>query len=292
MLDNFQLAAIVKLHGNFCLKRLPLTQQLQISLSESWCEQYESFLQAEEIDFNPGYKPDPEENFKLETFSLPAWMENQTSQTIGNIEAIAQAPQELKRVSGIAAFARNANGEEVILFQNFNRSHVINPGKFLFLTNDNYESLETPALALDDKVSCAFNRADSKLLFHSFRNVNTFLPLAEFYSEASQQQITDILNHDLFDAEDIGVHADDSNQWFRKRFAMLADSGVLDNYTALQIQQQSQTYPVNIQIQDNKIIFPADKAEAKQLLLFLNEELFRGAITQTLYETNSKREAS
>ena len=30
---------------------------------------------------------------------------------------------------------------------------------------------------------------------------------------------------------------------------------------------------------------------AKKLLQFLNEELFRGAITETLYETNSKREA-
>jgi hypothetical protein len=291
MLDNFQLTAILRENGSFSLRRLPLTQQLQNSLAQSWCEHYESFIQADEIDFNPGYKPDSHQNFKLEGFNLPGWIANQSSQTVGNIEAIAQAPQELRKIAGIAAFARKTNGEEVILFQNFNRSHVINPGKFLFLTNDNYKSLETPVLTLDDKIISAFTPADAKLLFHSFRNVNTFLPLAEFYSEASEQQITQILTHDLFAAEDIEVHAQDANQWFKKRFAMLGDSGILDNYTANQIQQQSQNYHVDIQLEGDKIVFPADKAEAKRLLLFLNEELFRGAITETLYETNSKREA-
>ena len=33
------------------------------------------------------------------------------------------------------------------------------------------------------------------------------------------------------------------------------------------------------------------KGFSKTGLQFLNEELFRGAITETLYETNSKREA-
>ena len=39
----------------------------------------------------------------------------------------------------------------------------------------------------------------------------------------------------------------------------------------------------------DKIVFPTDKSESKKLLQFFNEE--RGAITDTLYETNSKRKA-
>ena len=42
---------------------------------------------------------------------------------------------------------------------------------------------------------------------------------------------------------------------------------------------------------NGKIVFPSDKSAVKKILQFLNEELFRGAITETLYETNSKRQA-
>jgi hypothetical protein len=40
---------------------------------------------------------------------------------------------------------------------------------------------------------------------------------------------------------------------------------------------------------EDRIIFPSEKAPAKKLLQFLNEEIYIGAITDTLYETNSKR---
>ena len=78
--------------------------------------------------------------------------------------------------------------------------------------------------------------ADGKLLFHNFRIVNTFLPfLADIYEEASEQQIREVLAHKLLAPEDVDSLSTDSNQWFRKRFAMLRDSGVLE-YSAKQIQ--------------------------------------------------------
>ena len=50
-------------------------------------------------------------------------------------------------------------------------------------------------------------------------------------------------------------------------------------------------YDVEIRVQKGKIVFPEDRPSGKKLLQFLNEELFKGAITETLFETNSKREA-
>ena len=50
-------------------------------------------------------------------------------------------------------------------------------------------------------------------------------------------------------------------------------------------------YDVELKIDNNKIIFPAEKAKAKKLLQYLNEELYKGVITEKVYETNSKREA-
>lgn len=292
MLENFQLAAIIRRGGETRLLRIPLHQGLQDTLATSWQEQYDAFVaDMEEIDFNAGYQPEEHERFHLQNYELPDWLAGEDSQSVPVLDAITNDETLLDATKGIVAFARNDNGEELLLFQNFSRSHVIRPGRFLFLQNNTYETTQHPGLTLDSRLSAVYMPADRKLLFHNFRTVNTFLPLADFYEEASEQQIKEVLGHKLLAPEDADALATDANQWFRKRFAMLRDSGVLDAYSAKSIQARSKDYDVAIHVSKGKIVFPAEKAAAKKLLQFLNEELFRGAITEKLFETNSKREA-
>jgi hypothetical protein len=292
MLENFQLAAVIRQGGTTRLLRIPLHQGLQNMLAASWQEQYDAFVAGmEEIDFNGGYQPEEHERFRLQDYELPAWLAGEDSQSVPALDAITNDDALLDATKGIVAFARNDDGEELMLFQNFSRSHVIRPGRFLFLQNNTYETTQRAGLTLDSKLSAVYLPPAGKLLFHSFRTVNTFLPLADFYEEASEQQIREVLGHKLLAAEDADALATDANQWFRKRFAMLRDSGVLDEYSAKAIQARSKGYDVAIQVSKGKIVFPAERTTAKKLLQFLNEELFRGAITEKLFETNSKREA-
>lgn len=292
MLENFQLAVLVKQVGQSRLLRVPLHQALQQSLAETWETQYGAFVNdVLEIGFNAGYQPEEHERFCLQDYELPEWLANENSQSVPDLDPINHNEALIDTIKGVVAFARNEDGNELILFQNFSRSHVIHPGRFLFLQNNTYGTTQRPGLTLDGRLSAVYLAADDKLLFQNFRTVNTFLPLATFYEEASEQEIREVLEHDLLASEDVDALSTNANQWFRKRFAMLRDSGVLDQYTAGQIQQRSNGYDVDIRTAQGKIVFPADRREAKKLLQFLNEELFRGAITETLYETNSKREA-
>ncbi|SES04637.1 protein of unknown function [Vreelandella subterranea] len=292
MFEDFQLAAIVKGDDGMQLRRIPLHQTLQTSLSGSWASLYQSFVgEITEIDFNAGYKPELHERFSLSEFALPDWIADETTQSVPNLDAITTDDALLEAMKGVVAFVQNSDGEELLLFQNFSRSHVIQPGRFLFLQNNTYETPQRPGLALDKKISAVYSPADEKLLFQNFRTVNTFLPLADFYEEATEQQIREVLNHELLAPEDVDSLATGANQWFRTRFAMLNDSDVLNAYSATEILARSNGYDVDIHLENEQIVFPAEKAAAKKLLQFLNEELFRGAITETLYETNSKREA-
>ena len=291
MLENFQLTAIVRQHGDMRLLKIPLHQDLQQSLAETWQAQLDAFTEdVQEINFNAGYQPEEHELFCLEDFELPGWMGDETSQSADDLDPITAHEDLLDSIKGIAALARD-NGAEVVLFQNFSRSHVIKPGRSLFLRGDTYETTDRPGLTLENRLSAIYLQADSKLLFRNFRTVNTFLPLADFYEEASEEQIRKVLGHKLLAPEDADALATGANQWFRKRFALLDDSGVLDKYSAKQIQARSKSYDVEVHISKGKIVFPEARGPAKKLLQFLNEELFRGAITETLYETNSKREA-
>ena len=292
MLHNFQLAAIVKQGAQVRLQRIPMHQALQQTLATTWEAQLDAFIdEAQEIAFDAGYQPEEHERFALHDFGPPEWLAGETSATIGDLDPINQDEAFIASIKGIAGFARDDNGNELVLFQNFSRSHVIRPGTFLLLRNGTYETTERPGLTLDTKLAAVHFPNEQMLLFRNFRTVNTFLPMGDFYEEASEQQIREVLAHDKLAPVNVEAIATESNQWFRKRFAMLRDSGVLDQYSAKQIQARSKGYDVEIHVQKGKIVFPEDRPSAKKLLQFLNEELFRGAITETLYETNSKREA-
>ena len=292
MLENFQLAAIVKQGKDHRIFRIPLHQELQSYLAQTWYEQYRSFVDdIQEIAFNAGYTPSDHECFSLRDYDLPAWLREEDIHSVANLDSIANNDAMLNATKGVLAFARSDQGDELVLFQHFSLSHVIRPGSFLFLKGDTYETTSRPGLSLKGKLNAIFFPMDRRLMFQNFRNTNAFLPLSDFYAEVSEEQIRAILAHDRIHPENTDALATGANQWFRKRFAMLRDSGILDKYTVLEITERSLGHDLVIKIVEDRILFPADRNQAKRLLQFLNEEIFRGAITSTLYETNSKREA-
>lgn len=289
MLENFHLAAIIR-RGD--LLQIPLHQTLQNSLAMDWQSQYDQFRDnAREIDFDAGYQPENDECFCLTDYEPPDWLGRVGSDTVVNLDMISDREELIDSITGTVGFARKEDGQDLTLFQNFTPSQILRPHRSLLLQGNTYRQTERPGLTLDRKLSAVYLSAERKLLFRSFRTVNTFLPLTEFYKEASEQEIREILKHKLFAPEDPEALVAGANQWFRKRAAMLKDSGVLDLFTAKKIQSRSTGYDVSIKISNGKIVFPSDRLAAKKLLQFLNEELFRGAITETLYETNSKRQA-
>jgi hypothetical protein len=292
MFKDFQLAAIAKVGKKYQTFYIPLQQKLQLQLSESWFEQYNSFVEGiDEIYFDSGYQPEQHECFKLDGYKLPEPLSNANRQSLSDLDSIQIHEEQLAAIKGVAGFVQTEKDEELVLFQNFSRSHVIYPGTFLFFKDEMYQSLQKPGLTLRNKLSAIYVPAASKLLFRNFRLANSFLPLADYYQDASEQTIREILKHEKLFAEDADALAIDANQWFRKRFALLRDSEILDQYTSRQIADHADGYGVDIQLQNEKIVFPAEKSSAKRLLQFLNEELYKGAITNIVYETNSKRQA-
>lgn len=291
MLENFQLAAIVGAGDAASLYRVPLHQALQDTLANTWEAQLNAFVEgAEEVDFDAAYSPEPGERFRLTEFDLPKYLSETTSGDAFGLDVIGQDEQFIRSIRAVVGLARK-DGNEIVLFQNFSRSHVIRPGQFLFLRNDTYETVQRPGLTLEGRLSAVYFSDQRKLLFHNFRTVNTFLPLVDVYKEASETDIREVLNHEALAPEDVDALAVDANQWFSKRFALLKDSGVLDDYTPKQLQGRSKQYGLTIRLAKGKVVFPSDHAGAKKLLQFLNEEIFRGSVTQNLYETNSKRKA-
>jgi len=293
-LQNFHLAALFEESPELIPRRFLLGRELQDSLKNQWHEQLEAFRNVSRlIDFNPGYSLESDELFKIDEFQPPEWLASRTSLTAEELASVAGHEDKFKHLVCLLAFARTAQREEIVLFQNFVSSHLIQPGRLIFRSRETYETNSRPSLALDKKLSAVYFPSNRQLLFKNFRAANTFLPLADYFSESSGEEIRQILSHRILTPEttaSVDALAADPPQWFRKRFAMLRASRLLDNYTAREIQASSSGYDITIQVERDNIIFPADRDAAKKLLQFLNEEIYRGAITKKLYETNSKRE--
>ena len=295
MFKYFELAAIIAENtkkNQMDLLRIPLTRELKDELIQDWSSQYNIFVtDIREIDFDPGYKPDDNERFRVAEFMLPTWLTEEDISAISDLDTLSNNTERMNLIRGIVAYTRNGDGEELMLFQRFMSAQIIQPGKFLLQGWNSYEGIKRPGLVLARKLSAIYQPNEQKLLFDSFRNVNTFLPLNDFYKEASEQDIREILNHNRLEPENSDEIARNADQWTRKRFSMLRDSGVLDEFSTDEILTRSKEYDISIQIEEDRIVFPADKRSAKRLLQFLNEERFRGPITDTLYETNSKKKA-
>lgn len=293
-LQNFHLIGVFSTPSGVVLRRFPLRRPLQDSLSQQWEDQLDEFRNgAREIRFDPGYTPEADEVFEITNFEAPGWLAARTSLNAAELDSVVGLEEQLGNLRSVVAFARTSHREEIVLFQHFVPSHLIKPGKFFFQANGTYITNDRPGLALDHKITALYFPNGRRLLFRNFRATNTFLPLSDYFSEASGKEVRQILKHQIFVAESVtSVEelAENPPQWFRKRFAMLRASNILDKYSAEEIRAKSSGYDIEVKVAQHKIVFPADRNAAKKLLQFLNEEIFRGAITERLYETNSKRE--
>ena len=291
MLNNFHLVAIINKNDEWQLQRIRLEQPSQQSLAREWGKQYEAFMQNEERDFEPGWKLETNECFVLceGDFELPPWLEGR------NIRSIRESYHDenlASSIKGMVAFAQDDENNDLMLFQNFTQSQVLQPGRVISrsVNADSFRSMEGKALGLGSKLTAVYSYRDNKLLFDSFHNAKTFIPsLLDVFDVASEKDIRELIRHNLFICEDEQQILDNtSNIHIRKRFAMIKDSEILDYTSVEEIQEQAPDF-VTVRVQHGKIVFPTDKDEIQTLVKYLNEEFYEGALTRNPYHANSRR---
>lgn len=290
MLEDFHLGAITRQGDLFRVRRIPLLQQVQNDLAEEWSNQFDALGErTEEVKLDLGYSLDPDQIFAIDDFILPPWLIQPATVEFPDIARLSTDIKSLLTIKGTVAFASHQQYGSVLLFQNFTRTKVIRPRTFLILERDTFSSPGSAALALDSKLSAVYLAQENELKFLDFRSVNTFLPLDDVLREATSGEIRELLLHPKLKTENLDRWANERNQWFKKRFSMLRESSVLDDYSVEFLRDKGATLEVDVQLSDDKIIFPSDAKSGKRLLQLLVEDLFLGALSGDLYETNSKR---
>ncbi len=293
MFKECEFAAIISKGTEKELRYIPLSRNLQGTIKEKWECQYNSFFNGEKriINFDPDYKLDKDELFCLPEYELPNWLAEEDSASILDFDPIRDNERDLKLTKGIAAFIESETAEEFILFQRFKPSQVIRTSLSAIWDLDTFRKIDGSVFTFASYLSAVYQRSERKLLFRSFYNVDRFLPLSEYFRPASEEEIREILSHELFAPENLEVSVTNPSRSFRNKFALLKRSGVLDRFKAPEIEARSKVVGVPIQLSDDdkKIVFPSKKSDALELLGFLNDDFVHGVLTGIPYITNSKR---
>lgn len=191
-----------------------------------------------------------------------------------------------------AVFVGEINdGKLVIAFQKFKKEQYISvKGINLFFDKETFVQEKRFGISISEEIDCIYE--DGRLLFQSFFMARQVFNLMEYYREATQGEVERFaqMKELTFDNAEVFIGQADSR--IRKKIASIVDSGVLEKFSARDIQRIGRQIGFDITVRNKKVVIPADKKKLKYILGFLDEEVYKGSFSNATYITNSKRSVS
>lgn len=177
-------------------------------------------------------------------------------------------------------------------FQTFNKKNLLKRKTVLGYGYGNmFSKMDNTAFIVEDKVHVIYE--NGKLFFQSYTVANQIFSLIDFVTEATNSEI------DSFEELDgISVSAEKvksiANTKTRRLIKLLSDTGNIATFMRKASRTRTnllRKYGINASINaDNELVLPTNNvAELNRVLEFLNEDIFRGVITDSLYRSNSKK---
>ena len=178
-------------------------------------------------------------------------------------------------------------------FQIFNKKNMLQRKMVLqlFEYGNVFTKMNNTAFIVEDKVHAIYE--NGKLYFQSYTIANQIFSLIDFVTEATNTEI-----ESFGEIKGIDVSAENikhiANIKTRRLIKLLSST----NNIATFMRKASRTktsllkkYGINAQINgNNELVLPTNNVvELNRTLEFLNEDIFRGVITDSLYHSNSKK---
>ena len=141
----------------------------------------------------------------------------------------------------------------------FDSGKILAKGFTLLNSGDTFKKLEDPGLILQDKLTAHYQ--DGKLLFTSYHNTKRFLDLSHYYEAATDTDLEDFADSELFEFEDESSFMANADSVVRKKIALLQQNHVLDDLSVNDIKTVSDDF--------NQHVATKIKVNLKEKPLFL-----------------------
>ena len=266
------------------IRKVLLANEVVQDVVELWEPSYARFISDEitEVAFNGPYKPDKEEVMYV-TMELPACFADIPNNT-NNYNEITIPGDSIKTV------CLYHNGS--YYFQNFMNNYIVKASNIaLFWSNDTFKKFEEQkAFTIEETVNAIYH--DGKLYFRSYASARRIFDLTAFYTEATNADIDNVLGNNVFLGTDCEWMKENSDSVMRKQIKSIKDSRILAglNVTTKSFRSWAKKAGIPEGVYNTgNLVFPKNKKECKVILSFLNDDIFEGHFTKSIYLSNSKR---
>lgn len=128
-------------------------------------------------------------------------------------------------------------------------------------------------------------------MFVSSYYAKQIFDLTDYYKEATNPEIVTFLSLPILRVNSQAVTADVMNTWERRKIASIMSQKILEEHPIEELQGAAEELDYELPTEDGKLIMPDDRKGRRELLSFLDEDVYRGMLTGSVYETNSKKSA-
>lgn len=266
------------------IRKVLLTNEVVQDIVELWERSYSQFISDEisEVAFDGSYKPDKEEVLYV-TMDLPECFADIPNNT-NNYNEIVIPGDRIKTV----CLYHDGN----YFFQNFMNNYIVKASNIaLIWSNNTYKKLdEQKAFTIEETVNAIYH--NGKLYFRSYASARQIFDLSEFYKEATNVDIDNVLGDAVFAGTDCEWMKENCDSVMRKQIKSIEDSGILEGLDVTKRTFKSWAKKAGIPedvYNTGHLVFRKNKKECKMILSFLNDDIFEGHFTKSIYLSNSKR---
>ncbi|EGQ7881812.1 Kiwa anti-phage protein KwaB-like domain-containing protein [Vibrio cholerae] len=279
-------------NNNLEVKRIRVQGPLQKELVTLFNKQLQSFNEGvdTEVPFNGDWKPDPNELLVLSDVSEAKVMVDAINSNITSYHALQLSNFKSEPIKAVfTGFVDN--NETTVLVQKFSSRQALSLSEIPIIkmqTGNTFVKVTEDIFTLDSKLVAVIVGSNTK--FKSFHNARMVFNLSDFYQEATDTDLKAICKHASLEVANIDNFVAEADSQVRKMVHTISSTSLLDNYSVSDIQTAAQGFPnVPIAFNQGKLVLPADKRELKEVLHFLLEDIYKGPLSGSDYQTNSKR---
>lgn len=243
------------------------------------------------IPFDGRYSPneDDDEYLSIDNFELPEEIIKAVRNPLG-LDVYTPCDGQLPPIKALLMGEEISEDNFTIVFQKFKNDQYISQTKHhLLFSNDTFKKNTQLGISISNHIDCVFQ--NGKLKFTSYFFARQIFDLSRYYCEATTQEVQDFVLSDKVVMANWQTFVEQANSWERRKIASIMASGVLLKFTVSQIKKIAKNEGIDLTVDNKKIVLPQDKGKRKLVLGFLDEEVYKGAFTDIIYQTNSKRKA-
>ena len=291
MFDNSSIMVLVNEGNSVVVRLLEVDKSTQSSICNGFSLASNAMISDKQIiPFDGSYKPNDDEVLSICNFVMPDSITDAVRNPLG-LQSLGYSKDVEPDIRAVFIGERTETGTSEsfnIAFQRFRKEQYLSTKKFnLYFDSNTFKRENRWGIAISDTIDCLF--ASTELQFLSYFYARQVFDLSEYYRSATDSEVRSFTSVEILNIEDSGQFQVMADTWVRRKIATINDSGVLQNNSANKIREIAQKCGLDITVKNGKLVIPADKKKLKEILGFLDDEVYKGAFSEETYITNSKR---